>query len=184
MISDSIYIPVDQTAFDMNAFSKGIWLAVLHVDRIPPHIGIIFSGKYFSLTIKGKEIGVELIALVKTILQKKIPTVFLKIKDHPVFSTEHIQDIFIEQLHEFDQVKQFQSTCLSPIKKCFNEFYALSSNEKELFYEFIQKLHDNGFLLTSMPLNYENKEGIELPFYTEELLNQKIMIERKPYNND
>ena len=184
MISDSIHIPIEKIAFDNQKLSKGIWLAVLHMDRIPPHIGIIFSGNYYSLTIKGKESKVDLTVLTKTIQQKKINSVFIKIKDHPVFSTEHIEDIFNEQLNEFDQVKQYRSTCLSPIKKCFNEFYSMQSNENELFFEFMQKLNDNAFISVLMSMNNESTDGLELPFYTQETLNQKIKNERKPYYND
>jgi len=184
MISDSIHIPIEKIAFDIQKLSKGVWLAVLHMDRIPPHVGIIFSGNYYSLTIRGKESKVDLNVLTKTIQQKKINTVFIKIKDHPVFSTEHIEAIFNEQLNEFEQVKQYQSTCLSPIKKCFNEFYSLQSDENELFYVFMQKLKDNDFVSFLMALNNESTDGLELPFYTQETLNQKIKNERKPYYND
>lgn len=184
MILNSIHIPINKINFEIQKLNKGIWLAVLHIDRIPPHIGIIFSGRYYSLTIKGKERKVDLGALTKTIQQKKIKTVFIKIKDHPVFSTEHMEDIFNEQLNEFDQVKQYQSTCLSPIKRCFNEFYSLQSDEKELFYEFMQKMNDNHFASVLMSLNNDSKDGLELPYYTHETLNQKIMNERKPYYND
>lgn len=184
MISDNIHIEIPQEELNLVKLNKGIWLTVLHINRIPPHIGILFDGKYFSLTIKGKELDLDLNVLVKTIQQKKIASTFIKVKEHPVFSTDHICSIFKEQLNQYEQVKQHDATCLSPIKQCFNEFYAMNSEEEELFFEFMQKLFDNKFILSYMSLNYQNENGLELPSYTQEILNEKIKNERKPYYND
>ncbi|NBR15845.1 MAG: hypothetical protein EBU01_14895, partial [Crocinitomicaceae bacterium] len=33
----------------------GVYLWILHADKIPPHIGISIDGQYFSLKAKGKD---------------------------------------------------------------------------------------------------------------------------------
>jgi hypothetical protein len=183
MISENIHIKLPKIDFSEGLVEKGIWLCVLHANRIPPHIGLIINNKYFSLTIKGREVS-DSIALTKMCKQKSITTLFIKIKEHPVFSFNYLSEVFASILQSYSQVKQFESTCLSPVKKFFNEFYACNSNEDELFFEFIQKLNNNDFLLDYCSLNYKSVNQIELPVYTLQELNEKIKNERSPYYNE
>ena len=119
-----------------------------------------------SLTIKGHELDIDLDVLLKTISQKKIETMFIKLVHHPVFSYDYQLQIFKEYIKKFNQVKAFEASCLSPIKLFFQEFYALQLNATELLFEFMQRLQTNNYLDNvqslnfTLPLNY-----IELPFY-------------------
>ena len=44
---------------------KGLYIAVIHATRTPPHIGIIADKHYHSLTIKGQNINTSVSTLVK-----------------------------------------------------------------------------------------------------------------------
>lgn len=184
MISQNINIPIAVTEFSDDLLQKGTWIAVLHAQRIPPHIGLVFNGNYNSLTIKEHELNIDLNLLLKTIKQKKIKSVFVRVVSHPVFSIDHQLSMFQEILKKYSYVKQFESTCLSPVKQFFREFYVLNCEEKELFFEFMQHMSDNKFIDTACALNLELTEGIDLPCYTHEELNEKIKNERQPYYND
>ncbi len=184
MISQNIHIPVKTEDFKPESLKKGTWLAILHSQRIPPHVGLIVSGNYNSLTIKEHELNINSDALVKTIIQKKIKSVFVKIVPHPVFSEEHLLAIFQEHLKKFGYVKQNEATCLSPLKLFFSEFYAIELNGAELFFDFMIRLNENEFIESAAALNVQLQNGIDLPFYTLAELNQKIKAERQPYYND
>lgn len=184
MISQSVHINVQTIPFESEKLKKGTWLVLLHAQRIPPHIGIIISGNYNSLTIKEREMNINPEPLLKTIAQKKIKSVFIKIAEHPVFSNDHRLSIFQEHLKKFEVVKQFEATCLSPIKLYFQEFYAVPVNEESLLFDFLQELEKNNYLDMAMPLNMELTNTIELPYYNKEELNEKIKSERLPYYND
>lgn len=184
MISHEIHIPLKARDFSSNLLQKGTWLVILHAQRVPPHIGLMFSGNYNSLTIKEHEININLEIILKTITQKKIQSIFIKIIPHPVFSMDHQLGIFQEHLKNFGYVKQNETTCLSPIKLFFSEFYAVECNENELLFDFIQRLHENDFIDSASSLNLKFNEGISLPFYTIKELNEKIKTERQPYYND
>src|SRR4051812_47155098 len=145
---------------------KGTWLTILHARRVPPHIGLMFSGNYNSLTIKEHEININSGVLLKTISQKKIQSIFVKIIPHPVFSMDHQISMFQEYLKTFAYVKQYESTCLSPIKLFFKEFYGIGINEKELLFDFIQRLNENDFIESASAINLELEKGITLPAYT------------------
>lgn len=167
------------------SLEKGIYLCLLHAKRIPPHIGIIIDGNYHSLTIKGTEPNVPLKALLKTIAQKKIETIFLKIKAHPVFSTQHLNAMFIEILKTYTSIKNNELTCLSPLKEFFLEFYAVPKNDKDIIFTFINRLHSNTFILEANSLNLAlENDRVEIPVYSQEELNQKIKSIRDEYYND
>jgi hypothetical protein len=178
VISRKIFFESETKDFQPSFLHKGVWLVILHSERTPPHVGLIFSGNYFSLTIKEAEIRIPADVLLKTISQKKIKSVFLKVKEHPVFSVDHQQDIFIEQLIKFGAVKQTEATCLSPLKLFFLEFYMIQSNVSELLFDFIGQLYLNKYIEYATAINVEIKEGFELPYYTTDELNDRIAKER------
>lgn len=178
MISHRIFFETETKTFQPSLLEKGTWLAILHSERIPPHVGLIFSGKYFSLTIKEAELNISTKVLLKTITQKKIKSVFVKIIDHPVFSNDHQLDIFTEHLKHFGSVKTNEGTCLSPIKLFFREFYVVPSTANELLFEFVLQLNSNKYIDYACSVNTEINSGFELPSYSLNELHAKIEKER------
>lgn len=76
-----VQIEVETSTFRAAALNKDSLLVILHANRIPPHIGLLINGNYNSLTIKGHELNVNIEALLKTISQKKIESVFIELKN-------------------------------------------------------------------------------------------------------
>jgi hypothetical protein len=183
LIEQNIFIPVPTKTFNAGSISRGTWLAILHSQRIPPHVGLLFNGNYSSLTIKEAELNISNTLLLETISRKKIKSVFIKIVSHPVFSVEHQRDMFQEELKKNGCVEQYKATCLTPVKHFFQEFYAIPSNPDHLLFEFIQQLDTNHYIDFAMAVNTDLHEGIELPFYTQLELNEKIKNERQNYFN-
>lgn len=180
MISETKYLIAYEDCTEPSVLSKGTWLVVLHASRIPPHVGLMIDGNYNSLTIKERELNVSSEALLKMISQKKIETLFLKLVRHPVFSSDHQLNIFQEQLNQFTAVKQNEATCLSPLKLFFEEFYAVKNNKEQLFFDFLEELYQNEYLVQAVGLNVINKANntLALPHYTNEELQQRIANER------
>ncbi|MGZ3864690.1 MAG: hypothetical protein ACXVPN_06085 [Bacteroidia bacterium] len=166
-------------SFYANAMKRGIYLVIQHANRIPPHIGLMIDDEYHSLTIKGKEISVSGNALLKNIGLRKIPTVFVKIKKHPVFSNHHLNEVFIEQLKQFDKVSADGNTCLSPIKLFFEEFYAIKKEDIKLIFDLLGSLKSNDFIEETCGMNLgEMKQNIfYLQPYNESDLKVRIMDE-------
>lgn len=161
--------------------SNHTWIAVLHASRIPPHIGIITNGNYNSLTIKGHETNIDVRVLLKTIQQKKIETVFIKLKKHPVFSLDYQKEIFQIQLKQFTQVKPNEASCLSPVKLFLTEFYAIQLIEKELLFELVERLKQNDYIDKVLGLNIENQNNSKefyFPLYSYSELQDVILKEQ------
>ena len=184
MISESKYLIAFEDCKETAVLTKGTWLVVLHASRIPPHVGLMIDGNYNSLTIKERELNVSSEVLLKTISQKKIEALFLKMVKHPVFSSDHQLNIFQEQLNQFTAVKQNEATCLSPLKLFFEEFYAVRNNKEQLFYDFVDELFQNDYISRAIGLNIVNKSEnniFTLPHYTNGELQARIKNERDTY---
>ncbi len=184
MISDTKYLIAYEDLNETSALNKGAWLVILHASRIPPHVGLMIDGNYNSLTIKERELNVSSEAILKTVSQKKIEALFLKLTKHPVFSSDYQLKIFQEQLNQFTAVKPNEATCLSPLKLFFEEFYAIRNNKEQLFYDFMDELYSNDYITEAIATNLISKTKsniFTLPHYTNEELQEKIKKERSAY---
>ena len=159
---------------------KGTWLAVLYTSRIPPHVGIVIDGNYNSLTIKGHELNIDLAVLIKTLQIKKIETLFIPLKKHPVFSTSYQLDVFQLYVQQFQRVSE-DNTCLKPVKLFLQEFYALPFLENELLFELIERLKQNKYIDDAIAINLDHlineTNEIHLPIYNSQQLKEMIHSE-------
>lgn len=185
MPASTTQITIPTTVFDKATCSRQSWLVLLHAHRIPPHVGFMINGNYNSLTVKGMELNVSFESLFKMIQQKRIETAFIRIVEHPVFSLDYQQEVFADLLNKYQVVKQFEATCLTPIKDFFQEFYAVEVQADELLPGFLQRLHQNNYLAQATSLNFDLKpQQIDIPNYQSEELHEKIKAERLPFYKD
>lgn len=175
-------ISINKGDLSDTTLTKGLFICLLHVKRVPPHIGIIINGKYHSLTIKGIEPNISTIALLRTIQQQKIESVFLEINPHPVYSNDHMNSMFLEILKKYPHIRSNEVTCLSPLKDFFNEFYAINSSANDMIYDLLKRIAANNFILQAYSLNLSLENNtLSIPVYTQEELSEKINVIRKNY---
>ncbi|MBA4242069.1 MAG: hypothetical protein C0448_15200 [Sphingobacteriaceae bacterium] len=187
MIIQSPYTLTVSDSFHQDLLVKDTWLVILHASRTPPHIGILIDGNYNSLTIKGQELDVDIKVLLKTIQQKKIETLFIKLKKHPVFSTGYQKEICQFYIKQFTQVKANEASCLSPIKLFLQEFYVITEHKQELLFELIERLKQNQYISLTVGLNIKDRveeNEFSLPMYTNDELQSIINTERSNYYKD
>ena len=181
MIVQSPYTLIITDNFNQDLLLKNTWLVILHASRTPPHIGILVDGNYNSLTIKGHELNIGSNVLLKTIQQKKIETLFVQLKKHPVFSAGYQKEICQYYIQQYTRVKVNEASCLSPIKLFLQEFYAITENKKELLFELVERLKQNQYISLTLGLNIDGKvedNEFSLPMYTNEKLQEVIKIEQ------
>lgn len=169
----------------VETLAQHTWLVVLHASRTPPHIGILINGVYHSLTIKGQETNVSLAVLLKTIKQKKIESVFVKLKKHPVFSSDYQNEIFQFHIKQFKQVKPNEASCLSPVKLFLSEFYAVNLIDKELLFELMERLKQNDYIDDALGLNIDQfiqGQAYYFPIYSYSELQDVILNEQTKFN--
>jgi hypothetical protein len=173
-ISNKYKIRIEKTLLE-DDLSKGSYISILHASRVPPHIGMIFNDRYHSLSVKGQEINYPVNALLKNSRIRKIPSVFIRIKQHPAFSNEYLNDHFISNIRQFDKVETGKATCLSPIKLFFKEAYHLPMQYVNYLFELLPELEKNDLIDQTSALFIEEGE-FALPTYSFKEINNGINI--------
>lgn len=116
---------------------RGFFLCVLHADKIPPHVGCLVEGHFFSLKVNGKDDEIPVNQLFKALSLKKVPTLFIRV------DCEMKRDRVKEVYANYSSIHVGQSTCLSPIVElfqCKESVHKLS--------EFLQYLDDQELIDT------------------------------------
>lgn len=181
MMSQNPYTLSVLQLHDKELFSKNTWIVILHASRIPPHVGILVEGSYNSLTIKGQELNIPIVVLLKTIQHKKIETLFIQLKKHPVFSPDYQKEIAQHYIKQYTQVKANEASCLSPVKLFLQEFYALPLNLNEVLFELVERLKRNAYIQHTIGYYISETNEFSLPVYSNEQLQSVIQSERSPY---
>lgn len=151
-----------QKEFKNEYLNKGCWIAVVSAERIPPHIGILFNGKYCSLNIKGKEIDVEAAVLLRKIEILRIPAIFIKLIPHPVFSIDFLHEHFKLELQKYEKVT-IEHTCFTPVKAFMQENYLLKQEELGYLFELFPVLYKEQMIDKAFGVHITS--GNENPFH-------------------
>ncbi len=159
--------------FNENELLKGVYMVVINATRIPPHIGLIIEGKYHSLNIKGQDINTPVAALAKNSMQRKIPSLFIKIKPHYTFSDTYLKEHFITNVQQFKRVDVGIATCLSPVKLFFEEVYNVPMDKINYLFELIPVLYKEQ-LIEAVSSLFINEQDYTLPIYTMNEINTGI----------
>jgi len=177
MIAANPYTLTVTTGADEKLLAKNSWLMILHVARIPPHVGMMINGSYSSLTIKGHELGIKTEVILKTIAQKKIETLALQLVKQPVFRLDFQKGAFEYYVRQFGKVQAHQTSCLSPVKLFLREFYALDYDQNELLFEVTERLKQNSYIDKVLGFNVNDRlteSEISLPLYSHQRLQEVI----------
>ncbi len=166
--------------FSENDLMKGLYIVVVHATRIPPHIGLIADEKFHSLSIKGQDINSSIVALIKNSTQRKIPSLFIKIRPHSSFSETYLKEHFITNIQQFPKVDIGVATCLSPLKLFFNEVYNVAMNDINYLFELIPRLYSDG-LIENISSLFVDEKKYQLPVYTEIEINAGITQVRNEF---
>jgi len=152
---------------------NGVHLVIIHATRIPPHIGIIAGGLYHSLTIKGQEVNIPAEALIRNTIQRRIPSLFIKIQQHPDFNAEQLKEQIVSDVRRFPKVAVNGATCLSPVKLFFEVAYGVPVNDVMYIFELLPALEAQGLIEHASALFISSSE-LQLPLYTMSELNSGI----------
>ena len=122
--------------------SSKTYLILFHVDKQPPHLGVIVNDAYFSLRCDKLQMGIEPKSILKTVRAKKIPTLFFEIESG--VNLEIVEEIF-EKYASIDQI-----SCLFPIRELF---FTTSFEDIQLVFDLLDKLKANERVLRTYSLN-------------------------------
>jgi hypothetical protein len=127
--------------------TKGCYLWIWNATKIPPHIGISNTNSYFSLKVKGKDMGLTTGVVFDLIQKKGIPTLIIEIKRSPDIDLENVFNTYV-------RAESGRTSCLSPILDFFN-----LHGEVKFLFELLTHFEKNGVLGTvfglNLPLDYK-----------------------------
>lgn len=168
------YTLSDIKPLDGKHLEKGIFLTIINIDKIPPHIGIVVNGKVFMLNAEGKVSGQKTSHLLKVLSSKNKPSLFVKIKDEKLDALKLMKDVFSEYKSAGSGV-----TCLAPIKDFCGSYYGISCSEARFVFELLPILRKAGKIESAFGLNIKDNR-VKLPSYTmEEILKRIVDLQQK-----
>ncbi len=139
----------------------GIYLWILHADKIPPHIGISKNGFYFSLKVTGKDEHFPVEKLIRLLNRKKIASLVIKTSENSI-RFKRLSDVF----DNYQSVENDGHTCLTPISEIY-----FSEPKDLILSELLNLLNEAGVM--------EEIYGIHLP----ESYRGILFYERKDIQN-
>jgi hypothetical protein len=98
----------------ISVLENGFYLCLIATDKTPPHIALIANGKYYSTSVRGVKLGVDYKTLIKIIVQKKTPTLFIQLDFKPNFIALNNAYVNYPKLTESE-------SCLFPIRDYFQK---------------------------------------------------------------
>lgn len=152
---------------------KGLWIVILHANRIPPHIGLLFDGKYCSLNLKGIESDIDLPVLLRKIDMQQIESLFVKMIPHPVFSYNFLHEHFNTELSNFERVTA-ETTCFAPVKNFFKENYLLKHEDFRYIYQLFPVLYKEKMIAGAFGMNLRENSAFHFREYTSQDIENKL----------
>jgi len=150
--------------FDESILNKGIYLSVVHANKIPPHIGIVVNGKYFSLKAKGKDVAVPIKDLIKIINRKQIVSLFIQLPS--IVSVGQVSTIY----QTYTKAIAYESSCLTPIKQLFG-----LGEEIQKLGDLLEILDESQLMTSVFGFNIPDEyKGI--PAYGKDAIHQRLEI--------
>lgn len=146
-------------------FSPVIFLTYLK--RTPPHIAMVFNHRYYSYDLLKFDTKIPLNKVLNYFDKKNEPVLGIVLKKHPVYSIEHMEEIY----SLWKPNENHPQTCLSPILEFMSMFYPLSNDKN-------YRPNIPNFLNLLLQTSYIDK----IIFY--KFNNEKRVIEIQNYNAD
>lgn len=126
---------------------EATYLVLFHVDKQPPHLGLIVNGRYFSLRFDKVQKNIDPKVIFKTVENKKIQTIIFEIQDSNENSVANI----------FDSYSNIEGiSCLYPLRSYFfpNDF-----KDIVLIFDLLDKLKLNQHIIATYSLNLSENNG-------------------------
>ncbi|MFN5183607.1 MAG: hypothetical protein ACK5D5_11365 [Bacteroidota bacterium] len=135
MKSIKINGPLEKTQLSGNLF-----LVVHNPHSMPPHIGLMHDGFYFSLKINGKDLHVPSDIILKNSSKKNKPLLFFKLKNSDNLSSTEIKSIISNCFNKYEKVSPLGPSCIFPLLDFICELYKISLDKVDFFYQLIPLL--------------------------------------------
>lgn len=167
------YLLKNVSAIETKELKNDLWLVLTGIDNIPPHIALINSGKYYSVTARKVKVGEPIENFLKAISRNTLPTIFVKINmSQPSKALwETLNDIF----SKYPTLGNGEHTCHWPIRDFFSLVSSADFKKANLVFDLLEELQAKNMLLECRSIYIDGgRQEIELPKYTLGHIREKI----------
>lgn len=150
---------------------KGLWLLLIGINDVPPHIALINEAKYYSLSARTVDCGSSSGRLLNILRRKNIPALFIRIE------TKNTAASYLEKIYKnLQPLGNNQNTCLSPIKELFTECHSDEFASVYYVFELLALAEKKNLVIECVSAFYENTNAnsVTLPKYTITEIRNKI----------
>lgn len=166
MIAEELRTIENITPLSESDLNLGTYLCLFGTDKIPPHLGLIVNGKYYSTSAKGSRVGEKANLILRRVKQSTIPTLFIKLD-----IVEDNQKL-IAAFGNYPKLKEKQ-TCLLPIKDYISSI-GEDVSKANFVYELIPILLESNLIKDSYSL-YMKDASFELAIYSKQDIVNRIV---------
>lgn len=154
--------------------TKGFFIYLQNIDKVPPHLGIVLDGKNYSLSACGKAVGDSAEGLLRLIYRKKTKVLFFSINNEEgLFTPKVITQI----LEKYTSISAENTSCLTPIKDFFSEAMDLNTEGLNFIFNLLPELYRKKLITEVQAFNMEGliQEGsYAMRTYTFKEINERI----------
>ena len=152
-------------------FKNKVFLFLLNVDRVPPHLGLMIGDNGYSLSIYGPKVKWELSEIIRLVSVKKIKSLFVELDlgKNKNWSWEDLNAIATKHTIANSSVDAKKVTCLYPLKYFCSDLYAMDCKSVNFIFELIPKLYSIQAVKNVYHMNVELEKSdgsFHLPVYS------------------
>ncbi|TND06554.1 MAG: hypothetical protein FD123_3489 [Bacteroidetes bacterium] len=161
------------SVWDPAKTAEGLWLILLKATRVPPHLGILADGRWFTLDINGAKVNGDGERLLQAVQRKKIPAAFVRFAWPRGLSKEKAQDLLTEIFSVYQPLGETPATCFSPIRDFCEKIYGEQYRQPQFVFQLLRQLEKDGLFNEVSGLHVANKNFV-LPHYDMQAVRNSI----------
>lgn len=149
---------------------KGTYLVVINVNSIPPHIGLVTQGKYYSKSSHGGKSDYDFSKILNSLNRKKIPTLLIKLN----------LELGNVKSHFNNSPLQLNDSCLNPIKSMLTN-NGVELKGAEFLFDVVKALKEQDKIVSAEHINCSSEldgNTISLSKYSQVDINNAIINAR------
>lgn len=156
---------------------SGIYLVLLNVTRVPPHLAIAIDGKLYTLSVKGPAVEGEFGSLLRTVRQRSIESIFIRLAVPAEYTAAQLTEEMKKCVLAYPRVDVGLATCLAPIKDFCHSVFNIDTKKIHFIYELLPALSVINALAACHHLNLDEhlqENNFFLKKYSMDDINEEI----------
>lgn len=142
--------------FQQDLLKGNVFLLLIEPENIPPHLGLIVNGSYYSISVKGVRSGTNAENLINSLIKKSKKALFVQLNNWQPDPNE-LMKIF----SSYSAPDGLKITCLSPILDALEQEMGSEVRDCSFVFELIPFLEVRGKVGLTFQLGMEKliKDG-------------------------